>query len=306
MLIEGLYNRKEISVRVYNICRRSGISSMDDLQIYFDKYKSFINLPNCGIQSNDILIDLCKKYIEDKLENKDIIEKDDSNNECEELNVEYVKNSNPISDLISNLSNLQKDVLNSIVLNNIKCLTVRSRNSLSNYLNNEYDIENLAKKTYLYDSFSIDQMKNIGNKSIIELEVFFSIIEDYIHKVSKTNDERRLLFFRNKLLFGNAFPGIVFPNEIIGTDSIFLFVDYLLKYDVLFPNKRDASIVKQGFSIYNDNISLTLDEIASSINISRERVRQIRLEYLTVFFDQLSIIKNINDNLQEKYNIEAL
>jgi len=57
-----LRQRKEISVRSYNVCRRVNIRDLNDLNFFFNQNGSFKGIPNCGERSEKELITLIHKY----------------------------------------------------------------------------------------------------------------------------------------------------------------------------------------------------------------------------------------------------
>src|SRR5690606_31412757 len=64
-------------------------------------------------------------------------------------------------------------------------------------------------------------------------------------------------------------------------------------------------IVKKTFKLYCNQEETTLDDIADIVDLSRERVRQIRKLCLEEFFSKLLFISNFNDDLFQKYSIDV-
>ncbi len=131
--IEELYKLQEISTRSYTVCMRNGFYTTNDLRAYYTDHKAFTNLRNCGGKSNEELIEVCMKYSTDYIEKT----KDQQENE------------NNLKTAISNLTQLQKDVINDFIVSETNKLSRRSNNAMQHYLKNDFSIENIAQKTFL-------------------------------------------------------------------------------------------------------------------------------------------------------------
>src|SRR5690554_2440850 len=99
MTIDEIYKKEEISVRSYNVCKYNELHSVSDLKSYYHKNKSFERLRNCGRKSNEELIEICNKYPDGYVENKEI----------------EVKKENPLKSIISNFTRVQREVINSFL-----------------------------------------------------------------------------------------------------------------------------------------------------------------------------------------------
>lgn len=275
MTLEELRSIENLSVRSFNICRYSNLNTLSDILAYYNKHKSFINLRNCGRRSSEELISLCKKHKTYK---------------------------DPLEEILPTLTRVQRSVINSFIAVNTEDLSVRSRNAISLYLNNNLKIKHFAEKIFS-ESFNVNNIKNVGKKSIPELEVYFSIIKDFIFEVNQTKDEELLISLKNKFLIQRTFNITRIPNEILESESIFQLTDFLLNQNAFF-DKTQTVIVKRALKLFNNQKELTLDEIAVQVDLSRERVRQIRKLCLEDLFNKLLFISNFNDDLFQKYSID--
>ena len=138
MTIDEIYKNEEISVRSYHVCKYNELNSISDLKKYYNKNKSFEKLRNCGRKSNEELIEICSKYLDDYVVNKDI----------------EVQNENPLKDIISNLTRVQREVINSFIFVNTNSLSVRSKNAISLHLKNNLKVKNFTEKVLLSESFN--------------------------------------------------------------------------------------------------------------------------------------------------------
>jgi len=288
MTIDEIYKKEEISVRSYHVCKYNELNSISDLKKYYNKNKSFEKLRNCGRKSNEELIEICSKYPDDYVVNKDI----------------EVKNENPLKDIISNLTRVQREVINSFIFVNTNSLSVRSKNAISLHLKNNLKVKNFTEKVLLSESFNVQNIKNVGAKCVPEIEIYISIIKEFIFEVSQTRDENYLIALKNKFLIQRTFDIPLVPSEILESESIFQVSEFLLNQNAFFDETQTV-IVKRALKLFNNQKELTLDEIAEQVDLSRERVRQIRKLCLEDLFNKLLFISNFNDDLFQKYSIDV-
>lgn len=295
MTIEELYKKNKINVRLYNICTRNKFESIDDLKRYYLEHTTFINLRNCGRKSNEELVELCIKYEGDFYEIKTIEVKDESS---------LIKEENPLKSIVSRLTLVQREVINNFIYVNSNYLTVRSKNGILHYLNGNLKIKNFAEKILFDEYFDAKDIKNVGQKSVEEIDLFILIVKEYLIEISKFEDEESLLKIKNKFLMECLFPNSNVPNSLLESASIFPIVQFLLDKYSLF-DKTKTVIVKSSFKIFNKQEWLTLDEIAEIVDLSRERVRQLRGVCLKEMYDNLAFIQNFDEDLYQKYSIDT-
>ena len=283
--LNDLYKKGELNVRSFNVCNDSNIKFLEDLKKFYAKHNSFKKLRNCGNKSNQELISVCKKY--------------------HSVNEDFLtpkKKENRLEKIVFELTRIQREVINSFIIINTNSLSNRVRNAVSYQLEDNFKIKRFTEKILLNPK-PIETWKNIGTNSIPEIEIYLSIIKDFVFEVSQTNDEIEIIGLKNNFLIQRTFSISNIPNNILETESIFLLTDFLLKQNALF-DKTQTTIVKKAFKIYQNQKELTLDDIADDVNLTRERVRQIRKFCIESLFDKLLFIQNFNDDLYKKYNID--
>jgi hypothetical protein len=288
MTIDEIYKKEEISVRSYHVCKYNELHSVSDLKNYYYKNKSFEKLRNCGRKSNEELIDICNKYQEEYIENRET----------------ETKKENSLKTIISELTRVQREVINSFIFVNTNSLSVRSKNAISLHLKNNLKVKSFTEKILLSESFNVQNIKNIGAKCVPEIEVYISIIKDFIFEVSQTTDENYLIALKNKFLIQRTFEIPLVPSEILESESIFQLTDFLLNKNAFF-DENQTIIIKKALKLFYNQKELTLDEIAEQVNLSRERIRQIRKLSLDNLFNKLLFISNFNDDLFQKYSIDV-
>lgn len=286
MTLEEVYKNKRISVRSYNVCRSNKINTIGDLKAYYDKYGSFDNLRNCGRRSNGELIKLCLHY--------------------ENFNFNKQSNQskgNKFREIISELSRLQRDVINSFIYVNTQNLSNRSRNAINSHLNGNLKVKRFSESFYFKNTFDVRDLKNVGRKSIPELEIYLELIKNFILEVKELENEKQLISLKNKYLIQKNFSISEIPTMVLESESIFLLTDYLINKNALFDSNQ-TTIIKRSLKIFKDQESKNLEEIGEEVNLTRERVRQIRKICIESLFSRLLFIQNFNEDLLQNYNLD--
>ncbi|MFV1449150.1 helicase associated domain-containing protein [Maribacter sp. HS] len=281
MKIEDIYRNKEISVRSYNVCKYNNLHLISDVIKYYKQNKSFNNLPKCGRKSDSELTEICLKY-----QDENFIEVESSDG------------------LVLDLSRTQREVVNSFIFTNLNNLSVRSRNAILLYLNNNIKIKNFAEKILLSKSYSVKSMQNVGAKCVPEIEYFISIIKDFILEVSQTNDEKYLIGLKNKYLIQRTFNILKIPESILERESIFRLTNFLLDQEAFFDEKQ-TFIIKNSLKIYTNHSGLSRTKIAVGIGLTKERVRQLEKLCFNSLFNKLLFIASFNDDLFQNYSIDV-
>lgn len=288
MTIDEIYKNEPISVRSYHVCKYNGLETLKEIIKFYRENKSFDKLRNCGNKSNQELTELYNKY---------------KNIDFGFQEIYPVKFENKFKIIISELSRNQREVINSFIQVNTNSLSNRSQNAIRSLLEDNLKIKNFADKILFTDSFDVKKIKNVGEKSVSELEIYISIIEDFIIEVIKYKSDKYLISLKNKFLIQNTFSLSNIPNEILESESIFQLTNFLINKNA-FYDKNQNKIFTKALKIYLNSPELTLDEIAIEVDLTRERVRQIRKIIFEELFNKLLFIQNFDDNLLEKYNID--
>jgi hypothetical protein len=287
MTIEEIYYSEDISVRSFNVCNNNDLKDLNAILKHYGEHKTFGNLRNCGRKSNEELIALCVKYIDYG-------------------SSQIVEPSKPEKQLITTISNFtrtQREIVNSFIEINANNLSNRSKNSITSFLNGNLKIRYLSERILANDRFNFQDIKNVGTKTVTELKSFIDSVIEFIVKVAEVKNERDLVALRNRFFIEKTFLISSIPNEILESQSIFSLVDFLISKNAIFE-KNENIIFQKALKIYDNQPELTLDEIADQINISKERVRQIRKGVLENLFNNLQFVKNIEDDLYQKYGID--
>ncbi len=287
MTLNQLSYLEEISVRSLNVCEDNGLLDLASMISYYQENKTFTNLKNCGRKSDEELTVICLKYI------------DKGNVEYSEL----VNKENKIIILISSLTRTQIEVINSFIETNSILLSKRSKNAITSFLNGNLKIHNICDKILAIERFNIQEIKNVGEKSVLELKHFIESIIEFIEKVAIVKNENDLIILKNSFFIEKTFSINTIPYEILETQSIFRLVDFLISNDAIYEKKENA-VFRKGLKIYNNQVESTLEEISLDIDVSKERARQLRVKCLEDLFVNFQFVKQMEDNLYKKYNID--
>ena len=287
MTIEEIYYSEDISVRSFNVCNDNDLKDLNAILKHYREHKTFGNLRNCGKKSNEELTDLCMKYI------------DYGGSQI----VEPSKPEKQLITAISSFNRTQREIVNSFIEINSNNLSNRSKNAITSFLNGNLKIRNISERILTNDRFNFQDIKNVGTKTVTELKSFIHTITEFIEKVAEVDSENDLVALRNRFFIEKTFSISYVPNEILESQSIFSLVDFLISKNAIFE-KNGSVIFQKAFKIFDNQQELTLDEIAEEINISRERVRQIRKGILDNLFNKLQFVKNIEEDLYQKYGID--
>ncbi len=286
--IDEIYDKEDMSVRSYHICKDNNFYYVSDLISFYHKNKSFDKLRSCGQKSSKELVNICNKF--------------QIRNSTDNLKIE-IGGEKVLLNIVEKLNRIQREVINSCIYVNTKSLSRRSNNAISLYLENNFKIKNFTDKILASNKFKVKKLKNIGAKCIPELEAYIATIKDFIIKVSETEDERSIIGWKNKFLIQRNFDVSLIPSEILESESIFLLTEFLIKKNAFFDEKQTI-ILRKTLKLYVNQKEITLDRIAKQVKFSRERVRQIRNLCTGKLFSKLLFLSVFYDDLYQKYGID--
>jgi len=139
----------------------------------------------------------------------------------------------------------------------------------------------------------------IGNTTISEIISFLNEVNEYIELVSSFKMRVRSHLKFSKHIYLKSFHWKNTKLEEIATDydfsnglPIFKIVNVLLDNYCLFE-ERDTEIFKFGFNYFNGMTSLSLDEIADKLSLSRERTRQLKVGIFEGFNTTFEFVREL-------------
>jgi hypothetical protein len=251
----------------------------------------FFNLRNCGQKSNKELIELCQKY------------------ENYTIKPEKIIPENPIEKQIDTLTVRQKKILNNIINSQIRNLSVRAYNSINNYSNSNFSLNSL-NELIINQKFNFRNIRNVGKQSEDELKDFFQIIREQIETIQlfENDDELSIELFNSALRrkynikhndINKIWKDYSFDNGL----PIFKTIDVLISNRYLFKNK-EKEIIKRGFNFWTNSEIAKLEDIGSSLDITRERTRQIRKSMFDEIDSRFSFLNTFEFDALNIYGID--
>lgn len=284
MTLNQILEKKFLSVRAYNVCGNNDLYNLNLILDYFSKNSSFKNLRNCGDGTNEELIEFCKTHLE-------------SSETTDKKEGQF-----SFAELTSKLTRKQREVINSFIFINTSSLSNRSQNAVKSHLQNNLKIKNFSRRI-LDANLDVNNMKNVGKKSVPEIEMYITIVRDFLDEITKIENDKQLTILRNQFLIQKTFGIKQIPKEILESESIFQLTNFFLEKNAFFDSK-ETFILKKSLNVYENTEEITLDKIAELIDLSRERVRQLRKYCLEQFSTNFNFLKNFNDDLYSNYGIE--
>lgn len=163
--LDDLEGTDWISVRAINICRNNMLNSLSDIIAFYKTNGSFKSLENCGDKTEKELSEICKRFSNHSL---DII-------------IEKIKELDGIKKLISEFSTDDLKTINQHIEYLVFRLSVRARNGLLGLFSGMPQAHELIETIYS-SSFSFHSIRNIGEKSVTELNNFRELLLIFLKK----------------------------------------------------------------------------------------------------------------------------
>lgn len=281
--IDVLLTTDRISTRTYNVCLYNDLLNNFDIVNYCRINGNFTKLRNCGKFSNEQLIGI---YNEEK-EKFPIIKE-------EEIN---------ILNRFLNLNDFQKKIIESIFSFTFIKLSSRTKKSVINSLNSKLTVYCFLEKFPTKDPITFIELENVGKKGVSELIEFYVFIEQSILKYAEIDDDeilrKHLNYFFITEYFGED-SSFLSPEE---TSSVFYILDKLIQHNKILKD-NESFIFKYCTRIYKNEKYLLLNEAAVKLNLTKERVRQIRISIMDRLPDLLQFIKHLSDPVLDKILID--
>jgi hypothetical protein len=293
MTINEIFLNKEISTQTYIICLDNNINTLTELKEFHSIYGTFENLINCNDKSNSELLNIVIKYYD------------------------FVSNSVSKFDQYSNfdlyysVKNFTKDQiddLNIVLSNNFLKLSIRSANAINKFFSGSIDVDSFLVKVLQNNDFNsnvLNEMNNVGRKSIPEIKAFFSEIKNSIILINENiKEDQSIKFdskpnnFHSKIYEVNDFK-IQIINDYVSLITNQLSVRSKNALNSFLENKIDIR------NIYEKILSKLNFDFNSIDNVGRRSYEELDL-FLNKIKDFLIDINEINDDTaldQLKYNL---
>ena len=293
--LKELCKIEKLSVRSQNICEYCNLKDIHSILDYYWENFDFLKLRNCGAKSNLELIDICRKYEKIVYQPKNEI---------------FPENTvNPIIEKIDSLTVRQKKIVNNLIETHLNELSVRSSNALKAYFGSNVDI--IGIKMILSNRESeIKNMRNVGERSIIEINGYVAFIIELIELISLFENETEITvelfhaylmrkFSINQTILNEIDKNYNFSNGI----PIFRTIKVLVDKEIIYT-QRDKEFFYLGFAYFNDSTVCSLDKLAEISKLSRERSRQVREDIYVNLNETFSFLKGMEFDAINLYGID--
>jgi hypothetical protein len=163
--LDDLEKADWISVRALNVCRNNRLTGLNNIISFYRKHGSFKNLENCGDKTEKELSEICKKFSNHSL---DVI-------------IEEIKERDEVKKLVRGFADDEIEATNKHIEYLTFKLSVRARNGLQSLFNGTPQIIELVDKVFS-SSFSFRTIRNIGDKTVTELDNFTESLLIFLKK----------------------------------------------------------------------------------------------------------------------------
>ena len=251
---------EDLSVRAKNVCKANGMQSTSDIKKFINEGGDLYSLRNSG-----------KKTVHELGE---LIQKNSENLEDELINNLKEKFNRITNDIKS------KELFYIDFMSLLDKLSVRARNGYLSITDNKKDNLDVFIDKVIFNNLSFESIRNLGKKSITELNFFKKNIEVSIDSYDEHNIDENLYIIKkieNFLGFtfkeiednNNNFLDLVKNKEV---DLIYFFDFYIINQSI--EKELDKLLITRYLFPNNHEIN-TNDKIAKKVGLTRERVRQI-------------------------------
>ncbi|MCY3997877.1 MAG: hypothetical protein OXE55_00785 [Flavobacteriaceae bacterium] len=202
------------------------------------------------------------------------------------------------------LNQLQEQVLQYYIQFQLNKLDKRAQNAFENIVGNDFSVRNIIYCCLPSERLKISSIKNVGKSTAPKLISFLESYEQFLTWVYRLKDQELIKAHRNKFILCLAFKNHDFPLELLLTDSVFKIVEYLLNNKLLFDTIKQQ-VYLNAFEIYSGTRNISLDELTNKFNLTRERVRQIKLSFQENLKNGLSVLKKLEEDFESKYGVDT-
>lgn len=285
MTIKELYLQKKISIWALRTCHLNEIKTIAELKEYYKTNGSLKHLKKCGKKIDSELVVICLEFL-------DLEEESDKTQDL-------YSNLN-IVDIVSKFDENEITLVNNLIRFEFLQLSIRSSNALVRFLTGDISINALNNNVFKDNNFNLNSINNLGPKSIPEVRIFLKEIKRFIHEVYNKSEYDELTFLKLKFLLKSHFNSLDISEHLQDSSSILKLVNILIDQNQLF-NQVDTIILKKGFRLYEINAYIENKEIGNEINLTRERVRQKKIEIFEKLNSELQFFKNFDKGLLSRY-----
>jgi hypothetical protein len=284
--IKSIINTFEVSTRTKNLLlKRDEINSREKLLDYYLLNRDFHRIRNCGKKSNLELVHICKEL---------------------SAGIELIENKVVELDLDELPFSLQK-LLKQILDKQISQLSSRATRLVNSGLENQKS--KVEPHFFLNTNFNdFLNLENVGSGTINELKrIQRNIYKAYNKLQANQYDSKTQQLELSIDLLDISTDIAILIKSTIKYDNYFPYFkvcSILIKKRILF-NKTETYIIQNYLQYFQGISKSSLEECGNQLNLTRERVRQLRNKIVNKFSDAFNFLFLLEPfiDLESDYNI---
>ena len=211
------------------------------------------------------------------------------------------------ADIANEFSPFKKAALNQHTEYLISNLGVRAKNGITEFFGNAFSPKEVIEKIYSY-SFDFDDIKNIGSKTVLELNTFKQDISSFIKTLQFIENDQLSREYA-KLIVKTSFTNLPinfneqFDNifDTSGKINLFKLILLLIENGQLFKRNEKELF----YLLYTETKAQSFDQIAKALDLTKERLRQIKVILEDEIQDYFRFILSFNSQDLIDYNITS-
>lgn len=209
--------------------------------------------------------------------------------------------------IINDFNPFKKAALNRHIEYLISNLKIRARNGITQFFGEAFTAKEIIDTIYSY-SFDFQDIKNIGSKTVSELNSFKADISSFIETLRFIEDDRLSREY-TKLIVKTTFSNLPinfneqFENVFDNTGKIKLFklIYFLIQNGHILKQKEKMLF----YFLYTESCTKSLEQIATELDIGKERIRQLRIIFESEVQDYFRFILSFNSQDLVTYSIST-
>ena len=296
--LEQVVMLERMSVRSYHACLYGGLFTLKDILLHFQAHKNFLLLRGCGVMSSYELSNICNKYLPRLNGASEVL--NSAENALEEKHVGVIKA----------LSKPQRDILSMLYARGIKKLSATHMALFRACVQNDFSLENIYLWFIVNDNFAhllkVKSRVLMGEMNKLRLNLV-SITNDVV--AAKRFSE--FFAFYLDLYVGNVMTiprkdlvVILQSGDVDGKVPTFKVLDALIERNSLFSNKQKHLVFKHTFNYWRNAQLIDLTKIGMRCNLTRERVRQLRISLCQNLDSSLNFLTSFDINILNLYSVD--
>ena len=283
--LENLIKLEKLSFKTITFCLECGFITLNCINQYINDFGSFIYLTKIDKETEKKLLQIYKK----------------SNN----FQIKNLKESSRNKNPLDNLNKLKLDILKNYFDYSYSKLSIRAQNGLNSLVAHN-DVITIIK-IITESNFEFDKIKNIDEKPINELKNWKLLLINYLAKIYLTsNNALKIEYF--KRLLKNIFPELPFyffdKLDLYFAENskfhLFKLLSSILNSGKALDSKKALIFSNTFVNINKFNNSV----IANKLNLSRERIRQLKSTLENELILKLEFLKRLYHLNYFNYNFE--